>query len=92
MTIHVIAVAIVGVTTFSVGISEHFATYHAGRECIFPEVNRNMNIGELGVNMNSQVFRQYLSRMAFNQELVSLSAITPCTAFCIWLEAAGVSR
>lgn len=42
----------------------------AGRECIYPEVNRNLNIGEKGVNMNSQVFRQYLTKMSFNQELV----------------------
>lgn len=44
---------------------------YSGRECIIPEVNRNLNIGEEGVNMNSQVFRRYLSRMAFNQEPVS---------------------
>lgn len=37
---------------------------------MFPEVNRNKNIGEKGVNMNSQVFRQYLAQMSFNQELV----------------------
>lgn len=42
----------------------------AGRECVFPEVNRNKNIGEKGVNMNSQVFRQYLAQMSFNQDLV----------------------
>ena len=42
----------------------------AGRECVYPEVNRNYNIGEKGVNMNSQVFKQYLTQMSFNQELV----------------------
>ena len=42
---------------------------------MFPEVNRNKNIGEKGVNMNSQVFMQYLTRMSFNQELV-------CTLSC----------
>ena len=44
-----------------------------GRECVYPEVNRNLNIGEQGVNMNSQVFRQYLSKMSFNQETASLA-------------------
>ncbi|DBA72905.1 TPA: hypothetical protein ACH3X2_009866 [Trebouxia sp. C0005] len=41
-----------------------------GRECVYPEVNRNYNIGEKGVNMNSQVFKQYLTQMSFNQELI----------------------
>ncbi len=46
----------------------------AGRECVYPEVNRNYNIGEKGVNMNSQVFKQYLTQMSFNQELVCHTA------------------
>ena len=41
---------------------------------MFPEVNRNKNIGEKGVNMNSQVFRQYLAQMSFNQELVCVQS------------------
>ncbi len=41
---------------------------------MYPEVNRNYNIGEKGVNMNSQVFKQYLTQMSFNQELVYHSA------------------
>ncbi|KAL3157358.1 hypothetical protein ABBQ32_011839 [Trebouxia sp. C0010 RCD-2024] len=41
-----------------------------GRECVYPEVNRNRNIGEKGANMNSQVFKQYLAQMSFNQELM----------------------
>ena len=45
-------------------------TLCTGRECVAPEVNRNYNIGEKGVNMNSQVFQQYLTQMSFNQELV----------------------
>ena len=44
--------------------------YVTGRECVFPEVNRNYNIGEKGANMNSQVFKQYFTQMSFNQELV----------------------
>jgi hypothetical protein len=43
---------------------------HAGRECVCPEVNRNSNIGEKGANMDSRIFRRYLSTMMWNKEMV----------------------
>ncbi|KAK9811645.1 hypothetical protein WJX72_007588 [[Myrmecia] bisecta] len=42
-----------------------------GRECIAPEVNRNLNIGEKGANMDRRIFRKYLSIMSWNRQLIS---------------------
>lgn len=46
----------------------YFETH--GRECIAPEVNRNRNIGEVGVNVNKHFFKTHLSQMTWQRESV----------------------
>ena len=40
----------------------------AGRECVVPEINRNKNIGQKGVNMQTSVFKRYLAQMSWSTE------------------------
>ena len=39
----------------------------AGRDCIVPEVSRNKNIGEKGVNMHGSTFNKYIAKQKWEE-------------------------
>merc|ERR550539_467977 len=49
---------------------DHFMRSHfsKGRDCIFPEISRNYNIGESGSTMDTKWYNQYLRPMQFEKD------------------------